>query len=665
MPIVEMKKISLLGHRQERDQIVDLLHRMGTVEIVDLQESDAWPELAPLLELDQASEAAASIESRLGEVRYCLDFFHRYFPVRKSFVEQFIGSKLEISSDEFTRLVGRAEEIFAVYTACREAEERLTKIRNEETRCRNMLEDLAPWAGFLLPLGEIYCSLRVEMGLATVPEDAYPALKEALAVQAPDFNLEEVSVDKELAHIFYIFPAGDYDLVQPLFKEASVALVSFPEVTGTAAETACALEKKFTELSAERDAVLAGVEELLVHRPQLMALYDYLDNERAKREAAANMARTQSSFVMEGWVPAPALEKLEQSLHAETATAVLVSRDPDKHEEVPVLLQNKGPAEACEVVTRLYSVPRREELDPTPFMAPFFLIFFGICMADVGYGVALSLLALFLSYKLKLAGMGKQLVNLLLWGGVSSVIFGVLQGGYFADLFRLPPLWFNPLDGDGLVKMLLICFGLGLFHMYFGMAIQAYRSIKAGKPLDALFDQGSWFITLNGLIMFVLPGMGEAARWVVIAGVLSLLLTQGRRQKGLLRKFAGGLGSLYNIMNYLSGVLSYSRLLALGLSTAVIGSVFNLISKLVEVPFLGLVFMLLVLVGGHLFNLLIGVLGAYVHASRLQYIEFFGQFYEGGGKAFKPFAMKTKFVDVVETEPSLLKAGMEAAAPSA
>lgn len=659
MPIVDMKKVFLLAHRQERQAILDLLYRMGAVELADVRSSDTWQELDALLEPETEGENAPAYEKNLAEVRYCLDFMQRYFPVRKGFVEQFTGSKMELTGEEYAQYLARSGETDAIYASCREAEDKLARIRNEETRCQNLWEELQPWADFALPLGEVHSSKRVVMGLAALAEEDYSGLQEALAEEVPDFYLEEVIVSRKMAHIFYIYTQRDSEKAASIFKEATVTLVPFPGVEETAAAAIAGLEAKLAELDQERETVIEEVEKLLEHRPLLMALYDYLDNERVKQEAAAKLARTERSFLMEGWVPEPALKNLEEAVATETKTGLVVARDPEKYEETPVLLQNKGPVEAYEVVTKLYSTPRQDELDPTPYMAPFFFIFFGICLADVGYGVVLSLLAFLLTKKLKLAGMGKQLVHLLFLGGISSAVFGVILGGYVGDLFGLAPLWLNPLEGDGPVIILILCFALGVIHMFFGMGVQAYRNIIAGKPLDAILDQGLWFLLICGLIMLVLPGIGDAAMWIVICGLAGLLLTQGRRQKGLLRKLLSGLGSLYNITGYLSDVLSYSRLLALGLSTAVIAVVINVMADLMAGSVAGYIIMPFILVGGHMFNLLIGVLGAYVHTSRLQYIEFFGKFFEGGGKAFKPFREKTRFVDVTETEADLSKADAE------
>ncbi len=327
---------------------------------------------------------------------------------------------------------------------------------------------------------------------------------------------------------------------------------------------------------------------------------------------------------------------------------MLVVRDPDPEEEFPILLHNRGLVDAHQAVTTLYGLPSKNSLDPTPFMTPFFLAFFGICLSDVCYGLLLSLMAFVMRRKLRLAGIGRQLVNLLFWGGISSILFGALLGGWFGDLIPIKPFWFDPLNEP--MRMMIYSFILGVIQIYFGMGIQAYRSIKDGKPWDALFDQGGWYLFLTGLIALFIPGGGEFGKWAAIGGALVLIFTQGRSQKNLIRKMLSGLLSLYNVTGYLSDVLSYSRLLALALATGVIASAINAMGGLLTGSIAGILLMVFLLIGGHLFNLIISTLSAYVHTSRLQYIEFFSKFFESGGRAFQPFRIKTKFVDVEEKE---------------
>lgn len=645
-----MKKVFLLGHRQERENIFSLLQALGSVEMLDIKSGEAWEEFRALLEPEHVGETVSESESVLSDVRYCLDFFQRYFPARKSFVEQFTGSKLELTEQDYRDFVNQLEKVKPVYEACHKAEENLARIRNEETQGRNLIEELEPWSSMSLSLEEVEQGSSAVIGLYTVGVDRSEALQAGLAEKIPDHYYEEISADNEFVYFFYAGLTEDLAQMQDLFKDNTVTAVKFQDLTGTAAHNIELMHRKIASLQDEREAAMKDIEDLLENRPMLMACHDYMANELQKHEAVANLARTENSFLLEGWVPVPVLQDLEKAVEEKTETAVLAARDPEPGENVPVLLHNSGPVEAYEVVTKLYSTPKRSELDPTPFMAPFFFVFFGICLSDAGYGIALSLLALFISRKLKLGGMGKQLIYLLFLGGISSVVFGIVFGAYFGDLIKLPPLWFDPLDDP--MRMLFYCFAIGLIHIYFGMGVQAYRNIKAGRPWSALFDQGFWFIFLNGLILLMLPGYETAAQWMALGGGAGLILTQGRSQSGIVMKFLSGLLSLYNITGYLSDVLSYSRLLALGLASVVIATAINAMGEMVAGSLVGTVIMVFVLLGGHVFNIVISTLSSYVHTSRLQYIEFFSKFFEGGGKSFQPFRIENSYVDVADPENS-------------
>lgn len=648
MPMVEMKKLYLLAHQEEQDKIMGLLQRLGTLELANVQNSPEWETMKLLMKPDQPADQVNLLETRLSEVRYCLDFLQRYYPEKKNFVQQFTGSKLDLTLEEFNGYIARHQAVSEACTACREAEERLAQIRNEEVRCGSSLAELNPWSSMDLPLEEIRTTSRTRMWLAVVPAEELDGLQEALAEKVQDCYLEVISRDKDQVFCFLACLLEDQSLAQEICKLAGASEASFPGVNGTAGEAIAGLKRCLQYLEEEKAAVKARAEQLLVHRPLLMAYYDYLQNELTKQEAVENLARTEAAFYLEGWVPAPALPALTAALEEQADTAVLIVRDPGPEEEFPILLHNQGPAEAYEVVTRLYGSPSKNDLDPTPLMAPFFFACFGICLSDVCYGALLSLAAFVMNRKLKLAGMGKQLVNLLFWGGVSSIIFGVLMGGWFGDLIPIKPLWFNPLSDP--MRMLIFSFTVGIIQIYFGMAIQAYRSIKDGKPWDALFDQGGWYLFLTGLVLMIIPGGGQIGKWAAIGGALVLILTQGRSQKNPIRKLLSGLLSLYNVTGFLSDVLSYSRLLALGLATGVIASAVNTMGGLLANSIIGILMMVILLAGGHMFNLIISTLSSYVHTSRLQYIEFFSKFFEGGGKAFQPFQIKTKFVDVEERE---------------
>jgi len=308
----------------------------------------------------------------------------------------------------------------------------------------------------------------------------------------------------------------------------------------------------------------------------------------------------------------------------------------------PTALRNPPLVEPFEMITDMYSIPSSRGMDPNLFMAPFYVAFFGMMVSDAGYGIALAIVATLFLVKLKPQGMAKKLAGVLAMGGVSTFVWGALFGGWLG--LSLPPLWFNPMEEP--ITMLALCFGLGALQLFVGMGLQAYLNIKRGKILEALFDQGLWFVFLIGLPLLAVPALSQVGKVLSIVGAVGLILTQGRHKEGIFSKFFSGLLSLYNVTGFLSDVLSYSRLFALGLATGVIAMLINTIAAMLGSNIIGMIFMVAILIGGHAFNLLINVLGAYVHASRLQYIEFFGKFFEGGGKAFSPFRIKTKYIEV-------------------
>ncbi len=616
------------------------------MELLDVKSGDAWKDFKALLEPEKTPEELYQIDSYRSDIRFCLDFLQRHFPIRKNMVEQFTGSKLDLTDEEFSSYVKSFDQVESVHQACREAEEKLVSIRNEETQSYNLIEDLKPWASMDLPLEEVEDGKWTMMDLFIVPLDNYSLLLEALSESFSEYFLDEVFTDDKNVYFFFSALSEKKQEIGELFRNKAVTRASFPDVKGTPSDIIDSLNKKLESLQQEKSRVLNDVEKLLVHRPLLMACYDYMDNEYEKHQSVDNLARTDNSFLIEGWVPVPVLNDLETMINEHTETASMATRDPGPQEQVPVLLHNKGLAEPYEVVTKLYSTPKKNELDPTPFMAPFFFLYFGICLSDAGYGILLGLLALYLYRKLTLGESGRQLLKLLILGGISAFAFGILLGGYFGDLIALPPLLFNPLEEP--MTMLIAALGIGLFQVYFGMGIQAYRNVKDGKILDAIYDQGFWFIFLNGLILWVAGVV--FGQWIALTGAIGLILSQGRSQRSLLLKFFSGLLSLYNVTQYLSDVLSYSRLFALGLASVVIGMVVNSVGELAAGSIIGYVILVVILVIGHFFNMIISTLSSYVHTSRLQYLEFFNKFFEGGGRSFKPFRIKNNYIDIVETD---------------
>ncbi|MCL2498026.1 MAG: V-type ATP synthase subunit I, partial [Symbiobacteriaceae bacterium] len=341
------------------------------------------------------------------------------------------------------------------------------------------------------------------------------------------------------------------------------------------------------------------------------------------------------------WVTAPQEELVRQGILQLSPSAWVEIRVPEDEEEPPILLQNHPLIEPFEGVISLFSLPKYREADPNLVMGISYWILFGMMLADAGYGLVLGVLTFGLLRIYSPPEGRKSLIWMLALCSISTTIWGVLFGGYFGEAL-FPPLMFSPMDNP--INALILCYGLGFMHILTALTMKIMGMVKQGQALDAFFDVGMWIFVLVGAVLFAVPGLAFLAPVVFGFGIAGIILTHGRSNNGIIGKLMGGLGSLYGITGYLADILSYSRLFALGLTGGVIAMVFNIIGGLIlEIPAVGIPVGVILLVTLHAVNLVLSTLSSYVHTGRLQFIEFFGKFYEGGGRAFKPFAYKLKY----------------------
>ncbi|MBS4008645.1 MAG: V-type ATP synthase subunit I [Clostridium sp.] len=645
MGIAKMNKLYLVAHQAEKDKVLNILQQLGVLEVNDLQAKDAEDQAwAEMVEEDQEQEALQSLEARLADVRFSLDFLQRYYPAKKSMLAALSDSKMVVDSAQLGSNAILWDNVSTgVYTALRKIDEKLMLLRNEETRLQNLKIQLTPWVKLDVPLEEIKTTSVVRTELGTLPAAELGQVREELAAAAPACYLQEINSDRGESFVFVLYHLSSADDVLAVLKQHNFNRQNFPQLQGTAAENLKRIEQELAKAESERTAALAGAAEQLKYRDQLNYFLDYLTLERDKKQVVSNLARTGNAFILEGWICQADLPELKKKLASACETVEVLAREPEEDEAFPVMLENKPLFAPFEFITKLYGTPGPRGLDPTPMLSPFFIVFFGLCMTDAGYGVIIALLGI-VGLKMIKAGPARNLMWIFLAGGLSTVLFGWLVGGWFGMPLLGAPLFFDSLADP--MRMLIYAFVLGIIQIFFGMAIQFYRLAKQGKILDAIFDVGFWYLLIIGLLLFIAPGMGGIAQSMALVGAGGLILTQGRTQPTLIKKFFSGLLSLYNITGYLSDVLSYSRLLALGLATAVIALAINTMAGLLAGHPIGYVVMVILLLAGHTFNLIINTLGSYIHSSRLQYIEFYNRFYEGGGRAFVPFRLKTRSIQV-------------------
>ncbi|MEA5064920.1 MAG: V-type ATP synthase subunit I, partial [Eubacteriales bacterium] len=318
----------------------------------------------------------------------------------------------------------------------------------------------------------------------------------------------------------------------------------------------------------------------------------------------------------------------------------LTLEDPAEGEQPPTFLVNKSYVRPFESIVKMFSMPDPNGFDPTFIMMPFWVCFFGMMVSDAAYGIILGVAASYIYVKLRGRGIG-QMAFILALGGLSTVFWGAMYGGWFS-IEGIPALLLVPMEDP--IGMLALCMGLGALHLFTGLGVAAYMNIRRGKPLDALLDQGSWMMLLIGLaLLAVSKSLGMV---LSIAGAAGIVLFARRDKPNFFKRILGGLGALYGVSGYLSDLLSYARLFGMGLATGVIGMVFNTLAGMMWGSPAGSAAAILILVVGHTFNLFINALGAYVHSCRLQFIEFFGKFYEMGGRDFSPLAVNGRYVDI-------------------
>lgn len=396
--------------------------------------------------------------------------------------------------------------------------------------------------------------------------------------------------------------------------------------------------------------------ELAVNLPDFRILFDTFKLEKERLNKRSNFFHTESSFWLTGWIEERFLRKLISDLRQLTDYTAVYKVKSKENEERPVVIYNNSLWRPFEAVTNIYGLPKSSEVDPTPFLAPFFILFFALCLTDAVYGLILAAICFSAVKFLSIPKESQKLIKLLGIGGVVTFFIGALFGGWAG--FNIENLMvfkiIDPLKNPILVLIFTLI--LGIIQVWSGILIAFCWKIKQREIKEAFLNEAVWLFFIPVICAFGLVKFGVIAQnlsgfinILLYLGIGLVVITGGRKQKNLFLKAATGVLKLYNLVGYTSDVLSYSRLLALGLATGIIAMVINLIAGIAfkSIPYVGILFAALILIFGHLFNIVINVLGAYIHSGRLQFVEFFPKFMEGGGRRFKPFSSKTDFVKII------------------
>ncbi len=667
-----MKKLTAITPLRDADRLLRRLLRLRCTEIRTLPVDDL-PDGGRLLRCD-CETARVEAERRVADVNTALRFLDGYTVTAKSW----LGHPIDITTEVFET------------TGCRRAAEVVVKEvltiregRAEAQRDMRRLEDLRaaliPWLDHDAPLvGEETACCEVWPGLlppGVLPEDI---AADALGFEGVHLAVHEVS-HRETGK----GSAERYVSVLVLKKEAESALriltdagferMRFPELPlpmGTARENNAYCIKRLGELENQLQTYTDRLRYLSRMLDDIAVLYDIEATTLNTLREKQKLVTTEQCALLEAWVPADDVERVMRALVKLPCAFELTDPSPD--EEPPILLKNNAFASNFEWVVGMYAYPKYGTYDPTFIMSIFYFFIFGIMFADVGYGALLVLGGFLLPRLLHMKEGMKRMLNMFGYCGISCILLGLVFGGWFGDLpyaimtnflgyesveaakaaypifnglvvtLGGEPIALNPLENP--LAFLVISLAVGAVHLIAGMAVKFVLLCREGKVFDAIFDIGSYWVLFAGFGLLV---VNATAAWITIGvGALMIVATYGRAQKNIVMKFLMGLKGLYDLINYASDLLSYCRILALGLAAGVVGQVINLLATMGGPTPAGFILLVLVMLLGHTLNMAINILGSFVHTSRLQYLEFFGKFYEDGGVAFAPALPSDKYSTV-------------------
>ena len=661
MAVCKVKKVNIFSHIDLKDKIIEELQDAGCVQIIDVTSKLKIP---AFLELNEINNITSN--SELAEVKYCIDYLSNFKDKSKK-IDKSTSPLIDVYDYKKLSSLFFQHDYKEIYEKCVKLDGDLKILKAKENHLKNTQEHLEEWKELDIKIEDLEGTKNTKIIAGTLPSKDFVSCSEEIKKIGKEIEVNKMTEDKKQCKIVILSLTEYYTLIKKILNKYNIDYFKIPlEFSDTPKNVLKNIFEELKNIEEKRQIIFKTSEKLYQENLSLYVAFDYLSILKSKKDVEKYIKQTKKVIIIEGWILQGNLNELKNRLYKKYKELEVVFSDPKETKDIPVALKNNKFVEPFESVTELYGIPKYTEFDPTPLFAPFYFIFFGICLSDAGYGLIIAALSYFALLKLKFEGTVKKFFGLFFLGGLSTFIMGALMGSWMGDTLNYLPnniLFIRTFLIDKIslldpiknpMPLLLISLSLGVIQIYTGFIIKFIANVKENKIKTGLMDQGSWLLLISGILIFAitsaigsLAGFKSIAKYIIWAGLLFLILTQGRSNKNILLKIAGGVISLYNLIGYFSDILSYSRLFALGLSTAVLAVVVNTFVMLFkDIPIIGIILAILVFTLGHLFNLVISGMGAFIHSTRLQYVEFFTKFYEGGGAYFKPFKIVTKYIKV-------------------
>ena len=644
-----MERIEIVGLNRERKKLIEYLQRCGVIDISDSRDG--------ILKSRETEQSISQFESYMASAASAIDILSAYggkeggmFYKRRALP----GGEYAITEGEISRVMGKINDILRI-------KKTIEKNKEDAAAATVAKNALSPYMKLDVPM-QTKKTKTTLVRLGTLEgewsaERVWQALHEA---ELEDAYVEILSASRELTAVWILYPQSEQKRFEEVFAKINLTAPAVKLSHLTPKEKAKRLEEKIATLEAENAGLEKKLSDYAASRDEIELFYDRITVRRDKYRALSNVGISDKAFFVEGYIPKHTGDALEKSLNKYFTVAV-ARYEPEPEEDVPSAFTNNGFASPVEGITSDYSMPSAHDIDPNPIMAVFYYFFFGMMFSDAGYGMIMMIVCGLLGFGNFLEESKRRAYKMFFFCGVSTTFWGLMYGSFFGDMIStvsktfgagrlsLSPILLDPVQKP--LNLLIMSVAFGMIHILTALVIKFYMTWRDGKKLDAVFDTGFWIAVLLGVCVFA-AGMGlcvAAAQTVgmvmMIGGAAGLILTQGRNKKNPIAKLFGGILSLYDITSYVGDALSYSRLMALGLATGVIASVVNVLGSLGGKSIIGFISFVLISAFGHALNFAINMLGAYVHTNRLQYVEFYQKFYEGGGRKYKPFGFDTKYYE--------------------
>lgn len=669
MAVMPMQRIGIYALKSRRKPILELIQRRGVVEIHAEKAEDA------VFRQTDTAPAKARFENNTSTLQAALEALDKLEPEKKSLFAPLEGrtpiplSRYEETAGAAGKTLRAASRVNALWKKCADD-------RAEILRLEAQIRMLEPWSRLDVSMRTTGTASTAAFIGSFPAEYTEEALKAEIARGAPEIDgvaVEVLSAGTQQTCAFLLCHASNGAKLEAFLRSIGFTYPADRSKKPPQARMQD-LNARIEKLRAEIDGAEAEIRTYAALRGAMQYTIDYFSMRIEKYDVLGRLWQSPHVFVITGYIPAESAPALEKEL-TEKFEAYVELETPAEDEDVPVKLKNNAFAAPVEGVLESYSMPGRKEIDPSTLMAVFYYFLFGMMLSDAGYGLLMVIgcgiaLAKFKNMEESL----RKFLKMFLYCGISTVFWGAMFGSFFGDAvtvigktffnvdIAIPALWFTPLNEP--MRLLLFSFLIGVIHLFAGLGAQFYQLARQGLWKDAIFDVVFWYMLVGGGILYLLSmqmfadmvslgftlpaAVGTAGAIAAGIGAVGIVLTAGRESRSPFKRLLKGLYGLYGVSSYLSDILSYSRLLALGLATGVIASVFNQMGAMLGNSPAGVAVFVFAFLVGHTLNLGINVLGAYVHTNRLQFVEFFGKFFEGGSRKFNPFSAKTKYFKITE-----------------